>query len=134
MKLKSSLIALVSASALAGVSTVLFSSSAQACFLEKFKDGFNASGPNDSPNLTVKQPDFNKLAIIGGTIATLAGLSVGGMALKTRLSQGAKSVATDVTEAESFTKANFAIVVPPEALISSSSMEETSELKHPVTK
>lgn len=134
MKLKSSLIALVSASALAGVSTVLFSSSAQACFLEKFKEGFNPSGSNNSPNLTVKQPDLNKIAIIGGTIATLAGLSVGGMALKTRLSQSAKSVATDVPQAEPFTKSNFTIVVPPEALTSSSAIEETSELKHPVAK
>ncbi|MCU0535158.1 MAG: hypothetical protein MUD14_14820 [Hydrococcus sp. Prado102] len=139
MKLKSSLMALVSASALAGASTILFSSEAQACFLEKLKGDANASAPNNSPNLTIKQPDFNKLAIIGGSIVTLAGLSVGGMALKTRLSQGAKSVSTDVPQTEpstkeSFAPPSFAIVVPPEALTASSSIEGASELKHPVTK
>jgi hypothetical protein len=140
MKLKSSLMALVSASALAGASTILlFPSEAQACFLDQLKGDANASAPNNSPNLTVKQPDFNKIAIIGGSIVTLAGLSVGGMALKTRLSQGAKSVATDVPQTEpstkaSFARSSFAIIVPPEALTSSSAMEEASESTHPITK
>lgn len=132
MKLKSSLMTLVSASALAGISTILFPGEAQACFLEKFKDGFNTSASNNSPNLTAKQPDFNKMAMIGGAVVTLAGLSVGGMALKTRLSKGASQ--TEPSTKESFAPSSFAIVVPPEALDSSSAMEEASESKHPIIK
>jgi hypothetical protein len=107
---------------------------AQACIFGKLKDQVSSVVPINPSNLTVKQSDFNKIAIAGGGIATLAGLVAGSLALKTRFSKNAESNPVEVPQAElpmkeSFTASKFAIVVPPEALTSSISTEEASELK-----
>ena len=129
---KSFLAALVSS---AVASTVVLASAGlvqATCPFSKLKDISDPVTSNNPSSSTFKQQDSNKMGIAGAGIATLAGLFVGGMVLKSRLTRGNESVPAEVSQAElppeaSFETSTFAIVVPPEALTSSKVASEVSE-------
>jgi hypothetical protein len=107
MKFKSSLVAIASTSVLASAAILASPNAAQACTFAKL----NAL-------------DVNKIAIAGGGIAALAGLFVGGAALKGRFRN---KIESETSEPKSLTVSNFAIVVPPEALTSQNATEDVSK-------
>lgn len=129
---KSFLAALVSS---AVASTVVLASAGlvqATCPFSKMNGISDTATSNNPSSSTFKQHDSNKMGIAGAGIATLAGLFVGGMVLKSRLTRGNESVPAEVPQGElppeaSFETSTFAIVVPPEALTSSKVASEVSE-------
>jgi len=132
MKQKFFLAALVSS---AVASTVVLASAGlvqATCPFSKVNGISDTATSNNPSSSTFKQLDSNKMGIAGAGIATLAGLFVGSMILKSRLTRGNESISAEIPQAEvppeaPFETSTFTIVVPPEALTSSKVAEEVSE-------
>ena len=119
MKLKRSLPLTTILSTVALTSVLLL---AIGCPLSKMK---NNSG--ETSNLKSEKLMFKKMAIAGTGVASLAGLFAVGMAWKARRPNKADSVVSNVPLEESFKTSTFRIVVPPEALTSSTAKEGAAE-------
>ncbi|MBD0344987.1 MAG: hypothetical protein ICV63_09250 [Coleofasciculus sp. Co-bin14] len=132
MKSKLALAAILSTATVTG--TVLLASVSPA---QAFPCAFKSKSAGNTTSLTsptsegssgivAKKTKFKKLAIAGAGIATLGGLFTLGMAIKSRRDQKIEPVLADVGQAESFETSTFPIVVPQDALTSSTSKEEAS--------
>ncbi|HAA26869.1 MAG TPA: hypothetical protein DCE56_03290 [Cyanobacteria bacterium UBA8553] len=119
MKLKRSLPLTTILSTAALTSVLLL---AIGCPLSKMK---NNSG--ETSNLKSEKMMFKKMAIAGTGVASLAGLLAVGIAAKARRTNKADSVVSNVPLEESFKTSTFRIVVPPEALTSSTAQEDAAE-------
>ena len=119
MKLKRSLPLTTILSTAALTSVLLL---AIGCPLSKMK---NNSG--ETSNLKSEKLMFKKMAIAGTGVASLAGLLAVGIAAKARRTNKADSVVSNVPLEESFKTSTFRIVVPPEALTSSTAQEDAAE-------
>lgn len=87
------------------------------------------TSPNSdsSSGFVAKEKQFKKLAIAGAGIATLGGLFTLGMAIKSRRGKKTEPILADVGQAESFETATFPIVVPQDALTSSTTKEDAPD-------
>jgi hypothetical protein len=97
---KSFLAALVSS---AVASTVVLASAGlvqATCPFSKMNGISDTATSNNPSSSTFKQIDSNKMGIAGAGIATLAGLFVGGIVLKSRLTRGNESISAEVSELE----------------------------------
>ncbi|HEY9634085.1 MAG TPA: hypothetical protein V6D14_11790 [Coleofasciculaceae cyanobacterium] len=128
------LAAIISAAVLVSGITLVTTNSAHACPFGKNK-GIKAGSSGNSPTLTSRQlnsenSNINKLEIIGGGLAALAGVLVVGMVYKARRAgQEADKFLAGLPQEASFEATSWQSSIPLEELCESKSEQETADSK-----